>query len=60
MLSTRQLSDATFKAAVDKLGERAVVDVLGVMGYYTIVSLAVNADRYPLPDGVKPELKPLQ
>jgi hypothetical protein len=30
------------------------------MGYYTLVSLALNTDRYPLPEGTKPELKPLQ
>jgi hypothetical protein len=29
------------------------------MGYYGIVSMLVNTDRYPLPEGVAPELKPL-
>jgi hypothetical protein len=30
-----------------------------VMGYYQLVSMLLNADQYPLPDGVAPELKPL-
>jgi hypothetical protein len=52
-------SDATFKAPVDKFSERGVVDLTGTMGYYCFVSMMLNIDRYPLPDGDKPELKPL-
>jgi len=59
MLATKQVSDATFKAAKDALGERGVVDLIGVMGWYHTVSMLLNTDRYPLPDGVQPELKPL-
>jgi 4-carboxymuconolactone decarboxylase len=59
LLTTKQVSDAAFKAAVDKFGERGVVDLTGLMGYYCFVSMMLNIDRYPLPDGEKPELKPL-
>jgi 4-carboxymuconolactone decarboxylase len=59
VLSAKQASDAVFQAAVEKFGERGVVDMLGVMGYYQFVSMLLNVDRYPLPDGTKPELKPL-
>jgi 4-carboxymuconolactone decarboxylase len=54
------VSDATFKAAKDRFGERGVVDLIGVTGYYSLVSMLLNVDRYPLPDGVQPELKPLR
>ena len=47
----RRVSDATFKAAVDLLGEQGVVDLIGVMGYYDLVAMALNVDRYPLPEG---------
>ena len=60
LLATKQVSDATFKAAKDKFGERGVVDLIGVSGYYQLVSMLLNVDRYPLPDGTKPELKPLR
>jgi len=60
LLRTREVGDAAFKAAVDKFGERGVVDLTGVMGYYCFVSMMLNIDRYPLPDGEKPELKPLR
>ena len=57
LLETKQVSDATFKAAVDRFGEKSVVDIIGVMGYYQMVSMLLNVDRYPLPNGVQPELK---
>jgi len=59
LLKTRQVSDAAFKAVVDKFGERGAVDLTGVMGYYCFVSMMLDIDRYPLPEGEKPELKPL-
>lgn len=57
LLKTKQVGDATFKATVDKFGERGVVDLIGTMGYYNMVSMLLNTDRYPLPEGVKPALK---
>jgi 4-carboxymuconolactone decarboxylase len=60
LLYTRQVSDAHFKAVVDRFGERGAVDLMGVMGYYHLVSMALNVDRYPLPEGAKPELGPLR
>ena len=60
MLTTKQVSDATFKAAKDAFGERGVVDLIGVMGWYQTVSMLLNADRYPLPEGTQAELKPLK
>jgi 4-carboxymuconolactone decarboxylase len=60
VLTTKQASDAAFQAAVEKFGERGVVDMLGVMSYYQFVSMMLNVDRYPLPDGVQPGLKPLR
>jgi len=47
----RRVSDATFKAAVSLLGERGVIDLIATMGYYDLVSMILNVDRYPLPEG---------
>jgi 4-carboxymuconolactone decarboxylase len=59
LLRTKQVSDATFQAAKTAVGERGVVDLISVMGYYQLVSMLLNVDRYPLGEGVQPELKPL-
>jgi 4-carboxymuconolactone decarboxylase len=60
LLRTHEVGDATFKAVKDKFGEKGVVDLIGVMGYYQLVSMLLNVDRYPLPAGAKPELQPLK
>jgi 4-carboxymuconolactone decarboxylase len=60
LLNTHQVSDAQFKAVKDRFGERGVVDLIGVMGYYQLVSMLLNVDRYPLPAGAKTELQPLK
>jgi 4-carboxymuconolactone decarboxylase len=54
------VSDAVFKAAVDKFGEQGVVDLIAVNGYYGLVSMILNVDRTPIPDGGKPPLPTLK
>ena len=56
----KSVSDATYKAVLDRFGERGVVDLVGVAGYYTLVSMVLNVDRAPLPEGVAPPLAPLK
>jgi len=56
----KSVSDAAYKGALDRFGERGVVDLIGVSGYYTLVSMVLNVDRHPLPGGAPaplPELK---
>lgn len=59
LLTTKQVDDDTFEAVESRFGERGVVDLIGVSGYYGLVAMLLNVDRYPLPEGVEPELKPL-
>src|SRR3954470_18377083 len=56
----KAVSDATQKKAFDKFGERGVVDLIGVSGYYTLVSMVLNVDRQPLPEGTPPPLPVLK
>ena len=50
---TQGVSDATYKAAFDRFGERGVVDLIAVNGFYVLVSMCLNVDRTPLPEGEK-------
>ena len=59
LLQTRQVSDASYAALVQRFGEAGAVDLMGTMSYYTLVSMSLNVDQYPLPEGAEPELKPL-
>jgi 4-carboxymuconolactone decarboxylase len=56
LLQTRRVSDLTFNRAKERFGERGTVDLIGVIGYYHLVSMLLNVDRYPLPDGVNDTL----
>jgi 4-carboxymuconolactone decarboxylase len=60
LLTTHQVTDATFKAATATYGEKGAVDMMGLSGWYCLVSMVLNVDRYPLGPGVQPELKPLE
>ena len=50
----KTVSDAVYAAVVKHFGERGAVDLIGVIGYYTLVSMILNVDRHPLPEGVAP------
>jgi 4-carboxymuconolactone decarboxylase len=56
LLKTRQVSDPVFLAARNRFGEKGVVDIIGLSGWYSMVSMALNVDRYPV---AQAELKPL-
>ena len=60
LLATKQVSDATFAAVTNAFGERGVVDLVAVMGWYNTVSMLLNVDRYPVAENTQPELKPLK
>jgi 4-carboxymuconolactone decarboxylase len=54
LLETREVSDATFAAVKDRFGEKGVIDLICTMGYYGLVSMTLNVNRYPLPPDAVP------
>ena len=56
VLETRELPDALYAEAVAILGEERLVDLVGVLGYYTLISMTLNVFRVPPPAGCAPEL----
>jgi len=52
----RGVSDARYAAAVAGLGEQGVLDLLGLVGYFTTISMVLNVARTPAdaPAGVAP------
>jgi 4-carboxymuconolactone decarboxylase len=51
-LATNRVAEPNYKRAVAKLGEKGVVDLVGVCGYYMLVSMTLNVFEMPLPAGV--------
>ena len=50
-LETHRVSDATYDRAKAALGENGVVDLVGIVGYYCLVSMTLNVFEVALPAG---------
>lgn len=50
-LETNRVATSNYKRAIDALGEQGVVDLVGVCGYYMLVSMTLNVFEVPLPEG---------
>jgi len=55
---TGNVDGPTHAAVTKRWGERGVVELTGVIGYYTMVSMTLNAHDIPLPEGVVVPLSP--
>ena len=55
----KEVSDATYNAVVERFGERGVMDLIGLTGYYTMLAMVLNVTRLALPEGKAPPLAPL-
>jgi 4-carboxymuconolactone decarboxylase len=51
----KKVSDAAYKAAKEAFGERGIMDIIGIIGYYDLVSMTLNTMEATMPnDSVKP------
>lgn len=51
----RNVPDAVYKAALQKFGERGIMDIIGIIGYYDLVSMTlITMQAAPPNDSVKP------
>ena len=53
LVKTKRVSAGVFERAKKELTETGVIDMVGVIGYYSLVSVTLNAFELPLPDGEK-------
>lgn len=50
----KSVSKATYEQALARFGERTIVELTALVGYYTMVAMTLNAHEIPLPEGVAP------
>ena len=51
----KKVSDRVYKAALEKFGERGIMDIIGIIGYYDLVSMTLITMQAEAPnDSVKP------
>lgn len=54
LLEKKKVSEPTYQAAVKALGEPGIAVLTGVIGYYSLVAMTLNAFEIPLPAGETP------
>jgi 4-carboxymuconolactone decarboxylase len=54
----KHLTDEVFNAAVAKFSERGVLDIVGILGYYDFVAMALIMSKAEPPKDDIPRLKP--
>jgi len=54
LTSAGRVGPAAYAAAHELLGDRGMVELVSICGYYTLISFLLNAFEVPLPDGATP------
>ena len=47
LTANRGVDDVTYREAVDRFGERGVIDLTGLIGYFTLISMILNVAHAP-------------
>jgi len=51
LLEKRRVSNVTYKRTVEALGELGAVELVGILGYYALISMTIVAFEVPIPEG---------
>jgi 4-carboxymuconolactone decarboxylase len=54
LMANHQVCDEAYREVVDLLGDSGAVELVTLIGYYTLVSMLLNAFRVPMPAGETP------
>jgi 4-carboxymuconolactone decarboxylase len=57
LYKAKRVSTPTYNRAKKVLGEAGVVELVGILGYYAMVSMTLNTFKAPLPEGMKAPFK---
>jgi 4-carboxymuconolactone decarboxylase len=52
LYAKRRVSNATYARVHKILGDAGTVELVGILGYYVLISMTLNVFRMPLPEGV--------
>ena len=56
---THQVSEPTFRAALEQFGPRGLAELTALMGYYALLAFNANAFQIDLPEGTRETLLPV-
>jgi 4-carboxymuconolactone decarboxylase len=55
----KRVSDGVYRAALDKFGERGIMDIIGIIGFYDITSMTLITMQAGAPNDIVPPLPTL-
>jgi 4-carboxymuconolactone decarboxylase len=55
----KKVSDPVYKAALGQFGERGIMDIIGIIGYYDLVSMTLITMQAEAPNDSVPPLQAL-
>jgi 4-carboxymuconolactone decarboxylase len=56
LLESHRVGDALYARATQRFGVRSVVELVAVVGYYSLIAMTLNAHEVALPPGTPPPL----
>jgi 4-carboxymuconolactone decarboxylase len=56
LLATQRVPEALYRQGIAALGERGMVELVGILGYYALVAMTLNVFEIGLPEAFAPEL----
>ncbi len=59
LIRTKTVTSSTYDRALKMFGERGIIDLVGIHGYYSLLAMVLNVTQAPIPAGATPGLKPL-
>jgi 4-carboxymuconolactone decarboxylase len=54
LFKSQRLSDSSFAEAIASLGETGLVEVIAIIGYYTLIGNTLNVFQVQVPEGAAP------
>ena len=57
LLSKSRLDEKLYQRGTEILGENSMVELVAILGYYSLVALTLNAFEIGLPESFAPELE---
>ena len=56
LLTNRRVSAESYQRAMTLFGERGVVELTSLIGYYSMIAMTLNEHRVPMPGGAAPRI----
>lgn len=59
LLQTGLPPEAETAAVIAEIGDQGLIDLVGTVGFYCLISMLLNVGKVPVPEGIDPPLAPV-